>query len=260
MQQGFHAISLFHIHADLFLMKSLTFVLTSIVSGAIAGVILAAMNLVVVEPFIDKAIGIETANVIASGETVDMDGQDSFRVWQKAGSVIAGSILGMAFGSLLGIVYAFSRKALPFSGDRKRAVFLSLVMCLVLFVVPFLKYPGNPPAVGDPETIWIRESLFLGFLGISAISALCLGILFHRLRQISHIPLIIPVVYAVIMSSAFVLFPPNPDEISIPMDLVNSFRIASGLTMVGFWIVLGTIFGTLWSKYRPHDSSKITAI
>lgn len=241
-------------------MKSLTFVLISIVSGAIAGVILAGMNMIIVEPLIDKAIGIETANAIASGENVDMNEQDSFRVWQKAGSVIAGSILGMAFGSLLGIVYAFSRKAIPFSGDRKRAVFLSVVMCLVLFVVPFIKYPGNPPAVGDPETIWIRESLYLGFLGVSAISALCLGILFHRLRQISHISIIMPLIYAAIMSSAFVLFPPNPDRISIPMDLVNSFRIASGLTMVGFWITLGTIFGLLWSKYGPNESSKITAI
>lgn len=241
-------------------MKSLTFVLISIVSGAIAGVILAGMNMIIVEPLIDKAIGIETANAVASGENVDMNEQDSFRVWQKAGSVVAGSILGMAFGSLLGIVYAFSRKVLPFSGDRKRAVFLSVVMCLVLFVVPFIKYPGNPPAVGDPETILIRESLYLGFLGVSAISALCLGILFHRHRQISHISIILPLIYAAIMSSAFVLFPPNPDKISIPMDLVNSFRIASGLTMVGFWIILGTIFGLLWSKYGPNEYSKITAI
>ena len=241
-------------------MKSLTFVLISIVSGAIAGVILAGMNMIVVEPLIDKAIGIETANAIASGENLDMNEQGSFRVWQKAGSVVAGSILGMAFGSLLGIVYAFSHKTLPFSGDRKRAVFLSVVMCLVLFVVPFIKYPGNPPAVGDPETIWIRESLYLGFLVVSAISALCLGILFHRLRQISRISIVMPLIYAAIMSSAFVLFPPNPDKISIPMDLVNSFRIASGLTMVGFWIMLGAIFGLLWSKYGPNESSKITAI
>ena len=95
-------------------MKSLTFVLISIVSGAIAGVILAGMNMIVVEPLIDKAIGIETANAIASGENLDMNEQGSFRVWQKAGSVVAGSILGMAFGSLLGIVYAFSRRVLPF--------------------------------------------------------------------------------------------------------------------------------------------------
>jgi len=241
-------------------MKSLLFVFISIVSGAIAGLILAGMNLVVVEPFIDKAVSLETSKAVAAGEKVDISEQNSYRIWQKSGSFIAGSILGMAFGSLLGIVYAFIRSYLPFSGDIKRAVFLSLVICLVLFVVPSLKYPGNPPAVGNPDTIYVRESLYLGFLAVSAVSALGLGILFYRFRDVRHIRIVIPLVYAVIMSSAFVLFPPNPDKVSIPMDLVGSFRIASGLTMVGFWAVLGVIFGSLWNRFRPHQLSRQTEI
>jgi predicted cobalt transporter CbtA len=167
----------------------------------------------------------------------------------------------MAYGSLLGIVYAFSRKTLPFSSDdRKKAIFLSLVICVVLFVIPFIKYPGNPPAVGNPETIYLRETLYLGMLAISTISALCLGILFYRLRRTPHISLVMPIAYVAIVSIAFVLFPPNPDKISIPMDLVHSFRIISGLTMVGFWITLGIIFGLLWHKFKPHEPSKITAM
>ncbi len=166
----------------------------------------------------------------------------------------------MAFGSLLGIVYMFCRKAIPFSSDRKRAVFLSLVMCLVLFVVPFIKYPGNPPAVGNPDTILLRESMYIGFLSVSALSALFLGILSYKLRHFQKAPIIIPLFYVAVVSVAFVLFHPNHDKISIPMDLVNSFRVMSGLTMVGFWLALGVIFGTLWHKYKPHESSKITAM
>jgi predicted cobalt transporter CbtA len=41
---------------------------------------------------------------------------------------------------------------------------------------------------------------------------------------------------------------------------VSSFRIASGLTMVGFWTVLGVVFGLLWHRFRPHDLSRKTAI
>ena len=241
-------------------MKSLTFILVSLGSGALAGLILAGMNVFVVEPFVDKAIGLETAKAIDLGENVSTDEQNSYRIWQKSGSFVGGSLLGMAFGSLLGIVYMFCRKAIPFSSDRKRAVFLSLVMCLVLFVVPFIKYPGNPPAVGNPDTIWLREVLYIGFLSVSALSALSLGILSYKLRHIQKAPIIIPLFYVVVVSVAFVLFAPNPDKISIPMDLVNSFRVASGLTMVGFWLALGVIFGTLWQKYKPHESSKITAM
>ncbi len=128
----------------------------------------------VVEPFVDKAIGLETAKAIDLGENVSTDEQNLYRIWQKPGSFVGGSVLGMAFGTLLGIVYMFCRKAIPFSSDRKRAVFLSLAMCLVLFVVPFVKYPGNPPAVGNPDTIWLRESMYIGFLSVSALSALYL--------------------------------------------------------------------------------------
>src|SRR5919107_339573 len=114
-------------------MKSLTFILISVGSGALAGLILAGMNMLVVEPFVDKAIGLETAKAIEIRENVPCDDeQNSYRIWQKSGSFVGGSVLGMAFGSLLGIVFMFCRKAIPFSNDIKRAIFLSFTMCLVL--------------------------------------------------------------------------------------------------------------------------------
>ena len=47
------------------------------------------------------------------------------------------------------------------------------------------------------------------------------------------------------------ILPPNPDEITAPMDLVMGFRIASGLTMSAFWGLLGLILGALWDKIGP---------
>jgi hypothetical protein len=41
-------------------MKTLTFLAITLLSGAIAGAVLELINLVIVEPFIDKAISIET--------------------------------------------------------------------------------------------------------------------------------------------------------------------------------------------------------
>jgi len=117
-------------------MNSLIFIFISIISGAVSGLILAGMNLIVVEPFIDKAIGFETARHIAAGEHIDLNEQNAYRLWQKSSSLIAGSIIGMAYGSLLGIVYAFTRKfLLSFSSDIKRAVFLSLIIYSVIFLL-----------------------------------------------------------------------------------------------------------------------------
>lgn len=168
--------------------------------------------------------------------------------------------MGMAFGSVLGIVYFFIRKTLLSSNDRKNAFLISLVMCTVLFVIPFLKYPGNPPAVGNPETIYYRETLYVGFLAVSSATALIVGILYYKLRNnYNRLNIVVPVVYLVVIGFAFMLFPSNPDKISISMDLVNSFRIATGVTMVIFWTVLGISFGLLWQKFQPHQStSKIS--
>jgi predicted cobalt transporter CbtA len=237
-------------------MKSLTFVFISIMSGVIAGLVLAGINMIIVEPLIDKAIEIETSNAMNSGENVDMEELTLIRTWQKSGSFIAGALMGAAFGAVLGIVYFFIRKTVSVPNDAKYVFFLSLVMCTVLFVIPFLKYPGNPPAVGNPETIYYREALYVGFLAVSSVAALAVGILYYKLKNTyRRINIVVPLFYFAVIGLAFVVFPPNPDNISISMDLVNSFRIASGMTIVLFWIVLGISFGLLWQNLRPDQSS-----
>jgi len=240
-------------------MKSLTFIFVSLLSGVIAGVILAGVNYFVADPFIDQAIGIEVDNSIASGEVVDFDELSSYRVWQKEGTFAAGAFLGLTYGAILGIVYVISRKYLPSSDDRKKALILAAIMCLSLYVVPFIKYPANPPAVGDPETIGLRDSLYTGYQLASGLIALGVSILMYKLRRISYIKYIIPVFYVGLVASIYAIFPANPDEITAPMDLVNAFRAVTFGTMVMFYLVLGAVFGIMWNKFKPHETTRITA-
>jgi putative cobalt transporter subunit CbtA len=240
-------------------MKSLTFIFVSLLSGVIAGVILAGINYFVAEPFIDKAIGIEVDNSIASGEVVDLDELSSYRVWQKDGTFVAGAFLGLTYGAILGIVYIISRKYLPSSDDRKKALILAAIMCLSLYVVPFIKYPANPPAVGDPETIGLRDSLYAGYQLTSGLIALGVSILVYKLQGIGYIKYVIPIIYFGLVASIYVIFPPNPDAITAPMDLVNAFRAVTFGSMVMFYLVLGTIFGIMWNKFKPHETARITA-
>lgn len=240
-------------------MKSLTFIFVSLLSGVIAGVILAGVNYFVAEPFIDQAIGIEVDNSIASGEVVDFDELSSYRVWQKEGTFAAGAFLGLTYGAILGIVYVISRKYLPSSDDRKKALILAAIMCLSLYVVPFIKYPANPPAVGDPETIGLRDSLYTSYQLASGLIALGVTILMFKLRRIGYIKYVIPVIYLGLVASIYAIFPANPDEITAPMDLVNAFRAVTFGTMVLFYLVLGTIFGIMWDKFKPHETARITA-
>ncbi len=240
-------------------MKSLAFIFISLLSGVLAGIILAGVNLFTVEPYIDQAIGIEVNNSIASGEVINQDELNMFRVWQKEGTFTAGAFFGLAYGAIFGIVYVVSRKFLPTSDDRKKAIILAAVLCLSLYVIPFIKYPANPPAVGDPETIGLRENWYVGFQLASGLITLGLGILWYKFRKISNIQFIVPVFYVGLIAFVYTVFPSNPDEISVSMDLVNAFRAVTVATMVMFWIVLGSIFGIIWNRFKPHEPTRITA-
>ena len=241
-------------------MNSLSFLVVTVLSGTIAGTILGLVNLVLVEPYLDRAIGIEVQNSIDAGEEVNPVEHFNYRFWQKGGEIVAGTILGMSFGALLGIVFVFGRKLIPGS-NIKKALVLSGVIWLVIFMIPAIKYPANPPTVGDPDTINYRQYLFISFILISGLTALGLSLIYTKMKEKSSLKfLTITIIYTIIMINAFILVPPNPDEITAPTDLVNGFRIMSMLTMTVFWIVLGITFGLIWDKLKPHETTQFKTV
>ena len=241
-------------------MRTLPFLFVTLVSGAIAGTILGIINLAVVEPFIDSAIEIEIQSDINSGQSVNIDEITHYRFWQKGGEVVGGIIYGVSLSSLFGIVFAYSRNSLPGKNAKSKAIFLASILCLVLFIVPALKYPSNPPAVGDPDTIYYRQSLFVAFLIISGFSALLAALSFKKLNQSTFNKAIIACsIYGAIITMAVLVMPSNPDKISISINLIETFRIVSATTIVLFWGILGAVFGTLWNRFESHMFEKISA-
>src|SRR5919198_1149269 len=117
-------------------MRTLPFVIITLFSGAIAGIILGLINQAIVEPFIDKAIGIETQRHIARGESIDTAQQSQYRVWQKGGEVVAAAMYGISFSALFGIVFVYSRTSLPGFNNKKKALFLAAIMFCVIFLIP----------------------------------------------------------------------------------------------------------------------------
>jgi predicted cobalt transporter CbtA len=241
-------------------MKSLTLIAITLLAGAIAGTILGAINQVVVEPFIERAVELENQNAVQSGEIINPLEFADYRLWQRIGEITAGTILGLSIGSLFGIVFAYVRGSLPGSNQKKKALVLAGIMWLVLFLIPAFKYPANPPAVGDPETIYYRQGLYLAFVAISGSSALGLAFLYGKMGSVQAKKVIIPAVYAVIMMGAYSSLPPNPDQMTAPMDLVMSFRIASAFTLSIFWGLMGIALGSFWDKLNQHDTAKIKAL
>jgi predicted cobalt transporter CbtA len=233
-------------------MKLLTFIGIALLAGVISGLAYGAMNLLAVEPFIDQAIEIEIQNQINEGEDVDINEVTQYRVWQKGGQLVAGMILGVSFSSFYALIYGYSRKSLPGSNDVRKSLFLASIVWLTIFMIPFLKYPGNPPVVGDPETIYYREALYVAFIALSGLGALGFAFLYRKLSSVRSRKLIVPVLYTAYIAACYFIMPPNPDAITIPMELVTNFRIVTAITATVFWVILGLTFGALWSKFKLH--------
>ena len=233
-------------------MKSTLFIVIVIISGALAGAIHGTVNFAIVEPYLDQAIGIENQNLFASGEEDDNPQfwaeHEEYRVWQKSGQVLAGMILGIAMGSLFGIVYALSRNSLPGKNDVSKAVILAGIMWITIYLIPFLKYPANPPTVGDAETVALRAILYISFILISGFGALAFYKLSQKLQ--SNKKYLGLLGYAIFIIIVFFVMPENPDEITAPMNLVNEFRFMSVLGVTSFWISIGLILGLFWKKFE----------
>ncbi len=234
-------------------MKLLTFIAIALLAGLISGLAHGIINLVTTEPFIEQAIQLEVQNKIAKGEPIGTTEEISFyRNWQKGGQILAGAILGISYASLFSIVYAFAMSSLPGSNNMKKSLVLAAVMWLTIFMIPFLKYPANPPAVGDPETIYYRQTIYLIYASISGLGALGFAYFYRYLGKRDYKKIVLPTLYTAYVIVFYFVLPPNPDPITAPMELVNNFRIASAATVTIFWILLGIILGKLWDKYKPY--------
>ena len=233
-------------------MKSAYFIVIVLVSGFTAGIIHGAVNLAIVEPYLDQAISIENQNLFATGLAEDTPQfwaeYSSYRDWQKSGQVLASGILGMSIGALFGIVFAYSRNALPKGHTIKKTFVLAAIMWLTIFLIPFLKYPANPPTVGDADTVVLRSILYLSFIAISGFSAVGFSRLYKKLE--SKKKYLAFVGYAVFITAVFFIMPPSPDEVTAPMDLVNGFRTMSVVAVSIFWIAEAFILGALWQRYK----------
>jgi predicted cobalt transporter CbtA len=235
-------------------MKSSIFLIIVLVSGAFAGLVHGSANLVLVEPYLDEAIGIENQNLFASGEEDDTlefwIEYEGYRTWQKGGQLLAGVILGTSIGALFGIVFTLSRNSLPGDNNVKKALILAGIMWFTIYFIPFLKYPANPPTVGDAETVVLRSVLYLSFIAISGFAAVG----FYKLSKMlqGNKKLFALIGYAVFVSAVFVAMPENPDEVTAPIDLVNGFRIMSVLAVSTYWMSVGLILGILWNRFKSN--------
>src|ERR1700722_18900202 len=134
--------------------------------GLVAGLFVFAFARWAGEPQVDRAIAFETSMDRAKGEPPEPE-IVSRRI-QKGFGLLTGVVLyGTALGGIFGLVFAYARGRLSQSRPRVLSALIAGTGFITIVLTPSLKYPANPPSVGNPETIGIRTAAYFMLIAMS---------------------------------------------------------------------------------------------
>jgi predicted cobalt transporter CbtA len=218
-----------------------------LLAGLVAGLLAGLFGFALGEPVLDRAVELEE-------HTHDEEHADDAvfnRGEQKAGLFVATALYSTAVGGVFGLVSAYFRGRVSLRGEWAHGLALAGAIFAGFVLLPFLKYPPNPPGVGaDPETLTARTVAYLAMAALSLLSTFFAWRLARELEGFAA-----PVRHLLI--GAFLLFswglllalmPGFGGSGDAPAELVWSFRLSSLGMQAVLWIGLGCAFGLLGER------------
>ena len=232
-----------------------------LLAGAIGSVAAFVFARTFVEPLIDQAIAYEEAQ--AGGHE---HGVEVFTRGVQANIGLGFGVLafGVAMGALFAVAYCVAYGRVGNLSPRLQSVLLAGGMFLSLYVIPFLKYPPNPPAVSLDETIRQRTLLYLLMVVLSAAllaGAVVLGRnLVERFGAWSA-TLIAAASYVVAIAIVMLVLPTideTPDD--FPADVLYEFRLYSLGTQLVLWAIIAVVFASMVQRLLGEAQRQETYI
>lgn len=155
-------------------------VLRGALAGVVGGLLAYVFALIFAEPLIQAAIDYEGEREAAQA-TLDGGGAHGHEAAELFSRAVQGNIgtgvgivaFGFAVGLFFAVAYCMAYGRTGSIGPRRLALLMALAGFLTLYFVPFLKYPANPPAIGNGDTIAQRAGLF----GVMVVASLAFALL-----------------------------------------------------------------------------------
>ena len=246
-------------------MTARTFLVRGLLAGLIAGLAAFAVSFAIGEPQLETAIGLESVSADephehAPGTPAEHshgeDAQVSRTVQATAGLLTGNLAVGVALGGLVGLAAAAAVGRIGRLTPRQSTGLVALVGFVGFALVPFLKYPANPPAVGSGDTIDERTALYFGFVAISLGAAVLAVLLARRVASTggAYVGTLAGVsAYLLVVMVAGTLLPTVNEVDDFPADTLWYFRRASLLVLATMWGVLG--FALAGFIGREHEKA-----
>ncbi|MFL6072339.1 MAG: CbtA family protein [Mycobacteriales bacterium] len=232
-------------------------------AGALAGLLAFLFARILAEPQIQAAVDYENGRDAALTHSPDRVGSDVFSrtVQANLGLGVGMVFFGIAMGLLFAVVYTVCLGRVGALRPRPLALLVAGAGFLALYLIPFLKYPANPPAIGDPDTIHRRGLLYLVMVACSVTflaGAVWLGRQLQPRYGAWNATLLAGLAFVVATGALMAALPavhetPSPLHDAaghlvypgFPADTLAAFRLYSVGAQLLLWTALGLAFAPL---------------
>ncbi|CAM5761364.1 membrane protein [Labrys miyagiensis] len=237
-------------------------------AGAVAGLLIFFFLKTYGEPWIDRAIVFEeqagAAASAAGAKEMPVEPELVSRQTQAGIGLLTGvMVYGAAVGGLFAIAFAFANGRLGPLGPRGTTILLAAIGLIAVILVPALKYPPNPPAVGSGDTIDARTQLYFTMMGISLLAGAASLITGRQLwTSIGGwaAVLLAGSAYAVTIALTFIALPSvNEVPEAFPADTLWNFRAVALAGHLLFWAMLAAAFAALNTKTQTTLADRYSA-
>ena len=233
----------------------------ALLAAVMAALLVSLFHTFITEPLIDNAIRIEEQMSQAETQAVGDTHEEMpivSRDVQKLGLFLGWFLYAVGWACLFGAIYFLAQKWLPGSVIWQRGLTMAALAYWAIALLPFLKYPANPPGVGDPATIDYRQMIYLTVLGLSIFGAVIAVRLYQQFAQKPGRvkPWLPPLLFMGAFSLAIYFFlPANPDAIRMPLEIVQNFRVLSLSGLTVFWVSFGLVFAWFTQRFAQGTLS-----
>ncbi|MEU5214966.1 CbtA family protein [Streptomyces sp. NPDC020807] len=227
-------------------------------AGLIAGLFAFAVAYVVGEPSVNASIAVEEAAAPAehaghhAGEEAHADEHEeelvSRGLQSTAGLATGVLVYGVALGGIASLAFAFVLGRVGRFTPRATAALVSAAAFTTVYLVPFLKYPATPPAVGNPDTIGKRTTLFFLMILLSVLLGVAAVIAGRRLAPRlgnGNATVVAGAGFVAAVAVACAFLPGNEDAVAagFPAAVLWEFRLATLGIQAVLWAVFALAFG-----------------